>query len=199
MTIAVGVRAGWALSVALFATSVGDYAFADISTGGEKDISTGGVSDISTGGGLDISTGGLYDISTGGAYVLSGIVTSIEVENGVFISLGQTVYASVEDLKEMSVGDHISVFGSVIGAGAIYADAVELNSAEYVAGSTATYLIGIPTSVDVSTGILTIGELKVDITRVSNIDSMSQVGANGYVSIEGIQPVIDGVVLAESL
>ena len=183
MTTAVGVRAGWALSVALFATSVGDYAVADISTGGVKDISTGGVSDI----------------STGGAYVLSGVVTSIEVENGIFTSLGQTVYASVEDLNELSIGDHISVFGSVIGAGAIYADSIELNSVEYVAGATATYLIGIPTSVDVSTGMVTIGELQVDITRVSNIDSMSQIGVNGYVSIEGIQPVIDGVLLAESL
>ena len=171
----------------------------DISTAGIQDISTAGVLDISTAGVQDISTAGVLDISTAGlaeygeSEVLTGPIESINLEVGSFASMGQTVAASREMLADLRTGDLVTVEGSVMGPGWLYADRVSVSSERYVPGATEVFVTGIPTSVNRFTGQVEMGELTVDYTA-------SLAGGDlrpGTVwTFRGIQPNNRGVLVA---
>ncbi len=127
------------------------------------------------------------------ARILSGPVDFIDIEIGSFVSMGQTVAASREMLSDLRVGDLVTVEGSVMGPGWLYADRVSVSSERYVPGATEVFVTGMPTSVNRFTGQVEMGDLTVDYTA-------SLAGGNlrpGTVwTFRGIQPNNRGVLVA---
>ena len=215
MRARVSVRALCAVGVALMVCMSGN-ASADISTGSVLDISTGSVNDISTGSVLDISTGSLADISTGSvldistgsvndistgsvtargsvAVVLIGPLDSIDADNGSFRSLGQTVMVGNSMLESLSVGDLVSVEGSIAGPGYLYADRVTISSEQYVPGATEVFVTGIPSAVDGASGRMSMGGLDIDYTPSLAVGVR---GKGAIWSFKGIQPNARGLLVA---
>ncbi|MCP5091158.1 MAG: hypothetical protein GY949_09570, partial [Gammaproteobacteria bacterium] len=123
-----------------------------------------------------------------------GPVESIDAVNGVFESMGQVVMASHEMLSGMSVGDLVSVEGSVVAAGWLYADDVSVSRDLYVPGATEVLVTGILSSVDLATGSAQIGGLTIDYTA-----SLGSADApTGAVwSFGGTRPTLRGAMLSE--
>ena len=94
------------------------------------------------------------------------------------------------------VGDLVSVEGSIVGPGLLYADSVTVSSEQYVAGATEVFVTGILSSIDASTGIATLGALRVDYT--SSLTSGRS--PSGVVwSFRGTQPGIRGVMISDQV
>jgi hypothetical protein len=172
-----------------------------ISSGGVVDgISSGGVVDgISSGGVVDgISSGGVVDgISSGGiSHVLSAPVDSIDAINGLFEAAGQKIMASQEMLSGLSVGDFVSVDGSVVAPGWLYADTLSVSTDTYIPGVHEVYVEGMPNSVDASVGQMKVGNLLIDFNAVL---SNGPIPTGHSFSFRGIQPVSQGVLLTDSV
>jgi hypothetical protein len=130
----------------------------------------------------------------GDAHILAGPVDSIDLVNGVFQSMGQVVMASQNMLSEMKVGDFVSVEGSVVASGWLYADDVAISQVTYVPGATEVFVTGLLSSVDYFTGTARMGGLTIDYT--------SSLGAgaaptSAMWSFSGIRPGVDGVMVSD--
>ena len=144
MRRAISARVYVTLGATLIAVNMSNLALAEKSTSSANGISGGDVQGISGGDVLGISGGDIQGISGGDALgisggdrlLLAGPVTSIDRMNGVFESMGQNVMVSQSMLSGMSVGDYVSVDGSVAAPGWLYADAVSISNRRYVPGST---------------------------------------------------------------
>jgi hypothetical protein len=112
----------------------------------------------------------------------------------VFDAMGQSVMVSAEMLSNLSTGDLVSVEGSVVGPGLLYADSVTVSSDRYVAGATEVFVTGILSSIDVTTGTAMIGGLSVDYT--SSLAS-GRMPAGVVWSFRGTQPSSRGVMLSD--
>ena len=164
-----------------------------ISGGGVDSISGGGISSISGGGINSISGGGINSIS-GGGVVLAGPVDSIDRINGVFESMGQIVMASQNMLAGMNVGDYVSVGGSVVSPGWLYADGVRVSAQQYVPGATEVFVTGMLSSVDLAHGTAQMGDLTIDYTSsLSNADAP----AGAMWSFAGTQPAARGMMVSD--
>jgi hypothetical protein len=130
------------------------------------------------------------------ADVLVGPIDSIDSLNGYFESMGQSVLASSDMLSLLSVGDLVSVQGSIVGPGLLYADSVEVSSELYVAGATEVYVTGILSSIDASTGTATLGTLRVDYT--SSLAS-GRTPAGVVWSFRGTQPGSEGLMISDQV
>jgi hypothetical protein len=108
--------------------------------------------------------------------------------------MGQTVLASQAMLSEMAVGDLVTVDGSVMGAGWIYADAVEVSRETYVPGATPVYVTGLMSDIDQSIGRARVGALEVDYTATL---SAGAVPAATFYRFYGIQPEGEGVLISD--
>jgi len=108
--------------------------------------------------------------------------------------MGQVVMASHDMLMSMSVGDLVSVEGSVVASGWLYADGISVSSDRYVAGATEVSVTGILSSVNLATGTAQIGDLMIDYTS-----SLGAANApNGVVwSFGGTRPTTSGAMLSE--
>ncbi len=126
--------------------------------------------------------------------VLTGPVDSIDMVNGVFESLGQVVMASHAMLSEMSVGDYVSVSGSVVSPGWLYADGVSISTEPYVPGASEVSVTGMISSNDLSTGTARVGSLTIDYT--SSLGSTTAPIGPVW-SFTGIQPSDRGVMLSD--
>ena len=172
-----------------------------ISTGGTDGISTGGILGISTGGTDGISTGGTDGISTGGVagiestdLMLAGPVDSISMVNGSFVSLGQVVLASQDALSSLNVGDFVSVHGSAVASGILYADVISVSTQSYVPGATQVFVRGILSAVDQSKGVAHIGDLRVDY---SSSLAGSDAPSGAMWSFKGIRPASKGPMISD--
>ena len=171
-----------------------------ISGGDILGISGGDVDGISGGDILGISGGDVDGISGGdvdgisGGDVLAGPVDRIDMVNGVFESMGQIVMASDGMLAGMKVGDYVSVEGSVVSPGWLYADDVAVSGTSYVPGATEVFVTGMLTSVDEAAGTAKLGDLTIDYTSsLGNGDAP----AGSMWSFSGIRPRDGGVMVSD--
>ena len=127
---------------------------------------------------------------------MAGPVTSIDRINGIFESMGQIVLASQSMLGSIQVGDYVSVNGSVISSGWLYADDVSVFAESYVPGASAVFVTGIPSAIDLSTGRAQIGGLTIDYTPAL---SSGDLGFGLEMSFSGIQPVRRGLLISDAV
>ena len=167
-----------------------------ISGGDVAGISGGDVLGISGGDVAGISGGDVAGISGGDVLVLAGPVDSIDPINGVFTAVGQTVMASQGMLSSMSVGDFVSVNGSVVSSGWLYADSIDLSSKAYVPGATEVFVTGIPSNINPVLGQAQLGELTIDYTAAM---SGGAIPSGLSLSFSGIQPVSRGLFVSDAV
>ena len=165
-----------------------------INSGDLRGINSGDLRGINSGDLRGINSGDLRGINSG--LVLSGPVDSVDLSNGVFTSLGQTVMASHDMLQSMSPGDLVSVTGSVAGPGWLYADAVEVADSGYVPGATEIFVVGIPSGVDRSLGQIQLGGLSIDYTPALSSGSIPSGQMLGF---RGIQPNSHGILISDAV
>ncbi|MDH3615820.1 MAG: hypothetical protein OEQ90_05035, partial [Gammaproteobacteria bacterium] len=163
-------------------------------------IDGGAVAGIDGGAALGIDGGAVAGIDGGaalgidGGAVLSGPVDSVDLVNGVFESMGQVVMASQGMLAGMRVGDFVSVAGSVVSPGWLYADDVSVSADLYVPGATEVFVTGMLSSVDLAHGTAQIGSLTIDYT--SSLGS-ADAPSGAMWSFAGTRPVAQGVMLSD--
>ena len=150
-------------------------------------IEGGNVNGIEGANVLEIEGGNIF-------HLLTGPLSNIDVERNFVISLGQTIMVSADMLSQLSVGDLVTVEGTIAGPGLLYADVVTVSARQYVAGSTEVFVTGILSSVDTSKGTAMLGELQVDYTS-----SLASGNARGGVvwAFRGTQPNQKGVMLSD--
>jgi hypothetical protein len=95
----------------------------------------------------------------------------------------------------LRVGDLVSVFGSISGAGTIEASEVNISSDSYIPGATEVSVTGIPSSVDFLGGTARIGDLTVDYTPSLGGSGFGGIGA--AVTVIGTQPALGGTMLGD--
>jgi hypothetical protein len=170
----------------------------DAITGSGVDAITGSGVDAITGSGVDAITGSGVDAIIGsGSPMLAGPIDSINPSEGTFTAVGQTVSFARDGLTGMRVGDFVTVYGSLSGAGRLDATAVEISATMYVPGVSEVFVTGIPSSVDYARGTVRIGELKVDYTPSLGGNTFGGVGA--AVTVIGTQPALGGTMLGDSV
>ena len=163
-----------------------------IHTGSILGIHTGSVEGIHTGSVEGIHTGSVEGIHSGSVthLVLSAPVSSININNGVFTAVGQTVFAAADVLHQLAPGDYVNVYGSVSGPGYLYADSVTLNVDPYVPGASTVLVAGIATDIDRSLGRAKLGGLDVDYTPALSSGHHPE---SGFVTFKGILPAHDSL------
>ena len=102
--------------------------------------------------------------------------------------------ASREALSGMNVGDFVTVEGSVVSPGWLYADGVSVSGAAYVPGATQVFVTGMLSSVDRTAGIARMGGLIIDYTS-SLGNSAAPSGAMW--SFSGTRPVSGGLMISD--
>ncbi|MDH5305059.1 MAG: hypothetical protein OEW64_13300, partial [Gammaproteobacteria bacterium] len=172
----------------------------DSSSGLGIDSSSGLGIDSSSGLGIDSSSGLGIDSSSGLSVsadhlVLAGPVDSVNVSEGIFMSLGQRVSAPGVTLAGLRLGDYVIVGGKISGAGTIQAHAVSRTGLQYTPGSSEVYVTGIPSSVDTRTGTAMIGELKVDYTP--SLGGLGFEGIGAAITFIGTQPALGGIMISD--
>ena len=172
-----------------------------ITQGGVNGITQGGVNGITQGGVNGITQGGVNGITQGGVYafdglVLAGPVDSIDPVNGVFTAVGQTVMASQAMLSSMSVGDFVSVNGSVVSSGWLYADSIAMSGDAYVPGATEVFVTGIPSNINPVLGQAQLGDLTIDYTAAM---SGGAIPFGLSLSFSGTQPVSRGLFVSDAV
>jgi hypothetical protein len=172
--------------------SVGDVH--GISVGDVAGISVGDAQGISVGDTAGISVGDIQGISVGDSSVLAGPVERIDIINGVFHSMGQVVMASKSMLSAMRVGDFVTVDGSVVSPGWLYADAISVSDISYVPGATKVFVSGMLTAIDVVNGTARMGGLTINYTATLG---NGRAPSGSMWSFEGTRPQSDGVMVSD--
>ena len=129
--------------------------------------------------------------------MLAGPISELDLGEGTFTAVGQTVSFANEGLSSLTVGTYVTVYGSIAGAGAIDATAVDVSSEMYVPGATEVFVTGIPSSVDYAQGSLSIGALNVDYTMSLGGSGFGGVGA--AITVRGTQPALGGTMLGDTV
>ena len=182
-----------------------------IDQGSVLGIDQGSLTGIDQGSALGIDQGSLTGIDQGSVLgidqgstqrtvvtglILRGPVTSIDRINSVFESMGQFILASQSMLNSMRIGDYVSVNGTVISSGWLYADDVSVLGESYVPGASAVCVTGIPSAIDLSTGRVQIGGQTIDYTQAL---SSGELGVGFEMSLCGIQPVTRGLLISDAV
>jgi hypothetical protein len=165
-----------------------------IHTGSVNGIHTGSVNGIHTGSVNGIHTGSVNGIHTGSIkgddaiiesqLVLSAPVSSVDAQSGIFRAMGQTILVSTDVAAVISVGDYVSVYGTVAGPGYLYADVVFFSSDQYVPGVSEIIVSGMISSVDRSLGLAKIGELTIDYTQSLATGEHPDAGLNTFRGVQ---------------
>jgi hypothetical protein len=116
--------------------------------------------------------------------------------NGVFMAVGQTVMASQQMLISLSVGDYVSVDGSIVSPGWLYADTLSVSNGTYVPGAHEVFVMGTPSSFDSDLGQAKLGELTIDYNAAL---SGGSIPTGLSLSFRGIQPVSRGVLVSDKV
>jgi hypothetical protein len=169
---------------------------AGINGGDVAGINGGDVAGINGGDVAGINGGDVAGINGGDVLVLAGPVDSVDRINGVFFAMGQTVMASQGMLAGMNVGDFVSVNGSIVSAGWLYADTLSVSSGTYVPGAWEVFVTGIPSSIDMAIGQVQLGDLTSDYTAAL---SGGAVPSGLSLSFRGIQPVSRGLLVSDAI
>ena len=191
MRIARSAKATIALGATLIVAAA-PTAAASTSESNILGIDGGNVLGIDGGNVLGIDGGNVLGID--GGNVLAGPVDSIDRINGVFESMGQIVMASQGMLAGMSVGDYVSVAGSVVSAGWLYADEVFVSAERYVPGATEVFVTGMLSSVNMARGTAQMGSLTIDYTPSLGY---GQAPSGAMWSFGGTIPAARGVMLSD--
>ena len=174
----------------------------DSSSGLAIDSSSGLAIDSSSGLAIDSSSGLAIDsssacIGSSSGPMLAGPVDAINMREGTFTAVGQTVSFSGEGLGGLQVGSFVTVYGSIAGAGRIDATGFDMSSEMYVPGATEVFVTGIPSSVNFARGTALIGELEVDYTPSLGGSEFGGIGA--AITVIGTQPAFGGAMLGDSV
>ncbi|MDH3275576.1 MAG: hypothetical protein OEM99_13690, partial [Gammaproteobacteria bacterium] len=161
-------------------------------TGGSSQAITGGSAAAITGGSSQAITGGSAAAITGGS-LLAGPIHTIDWANRLFLAVGQEVRFSESDVDFLQVGDYVAVRGSIVSAGVIHAESVNILASRYIPGASEVFVTGIPSSVDYNLGTAKIGELTVDYT--SSMGGRDFDGIGAAITVIGTQPALGGVML----
>ncbi len=102
--------------------------------------------------------------------------------------------ASQDMLAGLNVGDFVSVGGSVVSPGWLYADAVTVSPIRYVPGSTDIFVRGMLSSIDLVNGTAEMGGLTIDYTP--SLGSSSAPYAPIW-SFAGTRPTKQGVMISD--
>ena len=173
---------------------------AGIDSNGVFGIDSNGIAGIDSNGSQGIDSNGIAGIDSNGVFgidskgVLAGPVDRIDVVNGVFHSMGQVVMASKDMLIAMRVGDFVTVDGSVVSPGWLYADAISVSDIRYVPGATKVFVSGMLSAVDVTNGTARMGGLTIDYTA-SLANSSAPSGSMW--SFAGTRPQSGGVLVSD--
>jgi hypothetical protein len=168
-------------------------AVAGIDGGAAAGIDGGAAAGIDGGAAAGIDGGAAAGID-GGA-VLAGPVEAIDLANRVFHSLGQVVMASDEMLSDIRVGDFVTVEGSVIADGWLYADVVSVSEAAYVPGATEVHVTGLLSEIDLAAGTARLGTLTIDYTPSL---ATGHAPSSAMWSFRGTRPAQDGLMISET-
>ena len=108
--------------------------------------------------------------------------------------MGQIVMASQSMLSGMRVGDFVTVEGSVIASGWLYADKITVSADRYVPGSTEVFVSGMLSSINLLKGTARMGGLTIDYTASLG----SSTAPTGLMwSFRGTQPGMQGVMISD--
>jgi hypothetical protein len=129
--------------------------------------------------------------------LLAGPIDSIDLQEGSFTAVGQTVTYTRDGLAGLQPGTFVTVYGSLAGAGRIDATGVDVSRAVYVPGATEVFVTGIPSSVNYSTGTAWIGHLEINYTPSLGGSEFDGFGA--AVTVRGTQPALGGTMLGDSV
>jgi len=129
--------------------------------------------------------------------MLAGPVDSVDMHAGTFMAVGQTVAFSGGELGAISVGNFVTVYGSLAGAGRIDATGFDVSTETYVPGATEVFVTGIPSSVDYSRGTAVIGQLEVDYTP--SLAGSEFGGIGPAITVTGTQPALGGALLGNTV
>ncbi|MDJ0701448.1 MAG: hypothetical protein QNJ07_16485, partial [Woeseiaceae bacterium] len=170
---------------------------------GAQGIHGSGTTGIHGSGALGIHGSGVEGIHGSGvtvaepiaSLVLAGPVEHLDLENGVFMAVGQTVMASGSVLDGLQAGNYVAVTGTVMGSGLIYADVVESFS-NYTPGADTVFVAGIPSEIDELTGRAYMGDLEIDFTSAIGQFDHSK---SGLWEISGVQPNLKGLLISDSV
>ena len=101
--------------------------------------------------------------------------------------------ASQEMLASMNVGDLVSVEGTVVASGWLYADGVTQTGQSYVPGATEVFVTGMLNSINRGNGTAQMGDLTIDYTS-----SLGRTTApkGAMWSFRGTVPSVRGVMIA---
>ena len=102
--------------------------------------------------------------------------------------------ASQSMLAGMNVGDFVSVEGSVVSPGWLYADTLDVSATPYVPGATQVFVSGMLSSVDRMAGTARIGGLTIDYTQSL---AGGETPSGMMWSFAGIRPTSDGAMLSD--
>ena len=126
--------------------------------------------------------------------VLVGQVDAFS-DAGEAIVLGQRVAGAAG--PGLRIGDYIAVLGQPAVDGRVEGLLVYQLSDSYVPGASRILIRGVPTSDLSSSGYAEIGNQKIDLTPAMSRSDLAWLGKKrGVVSVVGIQPLPNGVVLA---
>ena len=190
------------LSQMAAAETINDASTSGVTQTGVLGVTQTGVLGVTQTGVLGVTQTGVQGVTQTGAEgvtqtgLLRGPVTSIDRINSVFESMGQIILASQSMLSRMRIGDYVSVNGTVISSGWLYADEVSVLGESYVPGASAVFVTGIPSSIDLSTGRVQIGGLTIDYTQVL---SSGDLVVGFEMSFGGIQPVTRGLLISDAV
>ncbi len=129
--------------------------------------------------------------------MLAGPIDSVNLTEGTFMAVGQTISFAVDGIAAMQVGDYVTVYGELAGAGQVDATAVDVSSSMYVPGVSEVFVTGIPSSIDYTLGTVQIGQLEVDYTPSLGGNTFGGVGA--AVTVIGTQPALGGTMLGDQV
>ena len=108
--------------------------------------------------------------------------------------MGQVVMASKSMLAAMRVGDFVTVGGSIVSPGWLYADSISVSDKAYVPGATKVFVSGMLSAVDVSSGTARMGGLTIDYTA-SLASGLAPSGSMW--SFAGTRPQAGGVLVSD--
>jgi hypothetical protein len=108
--------------------------------------------------------------------------------------MGQVVMASKDMLIAMRVGDFVTVDGSVVSPGWLYADAIAVSDIAYVPGATKVFVSGMLSEIDVSTGTARLGDLTIDYTASLAI---GRAPSGSMWAFAGTRPQSGGVLMSD--
>ena len=190
------------LSQMAAAETINDASTSGVTQTGVEGVTQTGVLGVTQTGVLGITQTGAQGVTQTGVEgvtqtgLLRGPVTSIDRINSVFESMGQIILASQSMLGSMRIGDYVSVNGTVISSGWLYADDVSVLGESYVPGASAVCVTGIPSAIDLSTGRVQIGGQTIDYTPVL---SSGDLVVGFEMSFCGIQPVTRGLLISDAV